>query len=73
MAPSAKDWFLNLTFVRLITGRRQPIPRVKAHSLEDGIPEKFAVDSFQDTAPELPQVHSTPNPFSSPGDRPRRF
>ncbi|KAJ7913247.1 hypothetical protein B0H13DRAFT_1874066 [Mycena leptocephala] len=46
MAPSAKDWFLNLTFVRLITGRRQPIPRVKAHSLEDGIPEKFAVDSL---------------------------
>ncbi|KAJ6587487.1 hypothetical protein DFH09DRAFT_976835 [Mycena vulgaris] len=63
MVPTASTWFMNLTFIRLITGRRQSVPPVKAYSLEDGIPEKdaSAVDPFRDPAPEAYQVHNMPN------------
>ncbi|KAJ6526746.1 hypothetical protein B0H19DRAFT_1196916 [Mycena capillaripes] len=68
MAPRAREWFMNLTFIRLITGRREFVPKVKARSLEDGIPEKFAVDPFQDPAPESYQVHNVPSmSYSSDG------
>ncbi|KAJ7916163.1 hypothetical protein B0H13DRAFT_2323652 [Mycena leptocephala] len=53
MAPSMREWFMDLTFVRLMTGcRRESGSPAKAYSLENGIPEKSAIDPFQDPLPE---------------------
>ncbi|KAJ7738794.1 hypothetical protein B0H16DRAFT_1891257 [Mycena metata] len=48
LAPEAKGWFMNLTFTRLITGRRDVVPPNKEHSLEDGMGEKFRVDPYKE-------------------------
>ncbi|KAJ7148367.1 hypothetical protein C8R46DRAFT_1010115 [Mycena filopes] len=50
LAPEARGWFLNLTFTRFVTGRRDddPTSSTDAHSLEDGFSEKFNVDPFQE-------------------------
>ncbi|KAJ7307964.1 hypothetical protein DFH08DRAFT_1051250 [Mycena albidolilacea] len=60
MAPFAREWFMNTTFIRFVTGRRGQVPPPpKALSLEDGVLEK-AVDPFQDPVPESYQVHNAP-------------
>ncbi|KAJ6587493.1 hypothetical protein DFH09DRAFT_1141209 [Mycena vulgaris] len=63
MVPAAGAWFVNLTFVRLITRRRrQFVPLVRASSLEDGVMEKdpSVVDPFTD--PEPSRVHTVTGP-----------
>ncbi|KAJ7143949.1 hypothetical protein C8R44DRAFT_724947 [Mycena epipterygia] len=60
ITPTARTWFMSLTFIRLVMGRRQSVPPVKAYSLEDGMPEKeSAVDPFRDPTPEYQVRYST--------------
>ncbi|KAJ7150529.1 hypothetical protein C8R43DRAFT_1067973 [Mycena crocata] len=66
MAPTARGWFMNLTFVRVLTGRSQFTPTIKPFTLEDGIPEKnSSADPFKDPAPDSYQVHNMPVPGPS--------
>ncbi|KAJ6587495.1 hypothetical protein DFH09DRAFT_1307723 [Mycena vulgaris] len=64
MVPTAGPWFMNLTFVRLITRRRRQFVAPAADSLEDRLLEKdsSAVDPFADAEPSRVHTATGPSP-----------
>jgi len=66
MSPTAVPWFMNLTFVRFVTGRPQAVPVVRGLSLEDGIEEKDG-NPFRDPVPAVYHVPQMPAADQTPG------